>query len=231
MGVLHNPDRVAIAQTNKNELRKLLEIIPRRYLDTIDEATNAEEMLHLELLEETFWAVLDMVPVEERERLAKYFVELIKTGKEQEISVYGDLFFGGHEMKYLSEDERQIVIEHTLPRIESINPEKARLLVGFMQYLNNKQLTHFFDTMIDSAILSRHKRLIVTVSGYIRKEFMNLPSNNSAKVAEQFANVLDDNEFFLHNKFVQEIAEVMGLLPPTLLPPTKDKNEDDDIPF
>jgi hypothetical protein len=135
------------------ELRRLiLTVLPDRYFEAIDlegmDDTAPEILARLTAL---YRAAFDAGDDDMRKAATKRYVTVLREGSGRRVEEYGDAFFRGSDLAFVTKKDRDLVIAHVLARLSeraSTSDSLLRSAVGLSRYLSNPQLTAYFNGFI-----------------------------------------------------------------------------------
>lgn len=146
--------------------RLLLSILPTRYFEVLFE--NALETL--EVFESLFRLALEKAPWFTKEKVAKRFVEIIKTENKIKVFTYTQAFFRGCDLLVMEPTDRAIIIKHMLWRIAEEHPsqEFIKAVEGMEPFLDEDQFRNLCENFLSYIIYSARNKRFAPYS-YLRK--------------------------------------------------------------
>ncbi len=136
-----------LKETSEREVeRLLLDILPKRYLATLDDDFAAPHVLGA--LTACFRAAVDGAEPILAAKVAKWFVALLKEESGRAVHSYGTAFLRAGDMEWLHESERDLVRDHLLSRLKSDPTELVlQTLEGIGSYLRSIDAVSFVDPL------------------------------------------------------------------------------------
>jgi hypothetical protein len=207
-----------LKETREMELeRLLLNIIPQHHFELFAYEEFDENGQKILILETCYRMAFDLVSTDIKKRAVETYVGLIKNASESEISIFGNGFFLSRDMRYLSDDDRELTKKHIFHRLSSILEIAPKILEGIGSYLNKSDVTMFTDDVV-RAIASNHRN-----SSEIFNRIVSESTTMRSEVLEMFKGRLDDwikhytPQFESKARIIEELKNTLWC--------------DDDIPF
>jgi len=170
-----------LRDTKPNELKRLLlNVLPERYnsipierdfLEEIGPAEGIETDRILSDLIRCYWEAFNRADESMKKEAVKNFVGILKQESQGVVYAYETAFFKSNNLKYLSQNEAQMVKEHLLARLknEGISLALTNTLAGIGKYINKNETNHLLDSLIraylsniENEIGNASKNLIVS---------------------------------------------------------------------
>ncbi|MBL8208574.1 MAG: hypothetical protein JNM09_30365 [Blastocatellia bacterium] len=175
--------RHIIAGVGQVELeRLLLEVLPKKYLDTAFLGHFQDNEPLLQALETCFRSIFTTVSDEVKATVAKRFVTIVKEEDGFNVRSYGDGLFRAADLRYLSDEDALIIKEHLLSRLkEEITVTQIKMLNELGRYLTVQDINKFIDPLVRAAVTEEPHTLTNEIKIFIDKEFSWMPSSVQQK--------------------------------------------------
>ncbi len=196
-----------IKETRSTEIERLLfRVLPDTYISFLSEQ---EEYSHIpESMELCFRTALEQSSDDIKKRIAEKFVKIIKEESYGTIQAYGTAFFRGTDLKYLKDEDKELVKKYILGQLENNLMNWLNSIEGIGRHIRSEEVLLFTDPFVknlkgkDIATKKRIKSRII-------KEWLIMPRD----VDQLLMNRLRDWKNFFKEKGAEERAiEIENLI-------------------
>lgn len=153
-----------------------------------------------------------------KRKIAERFAQIVREENERIVFVHGFLFFRAHDLKYLNEEDVDLVKKYLLERVGREPLSWIATLEGIGAYLVREDIIKFIDPLVRTFLDSK-----ANISGAARKllldEWDRIPKDAQPLFLQRLSKWID---FYNEKNDFQHALEINNL---------KSVLEEDDIPF
>jgi hypothetical protein len=147
-----------LKETNEIERLKLVtEVLPKRYFAMLE--TEHDGLFSTADLEKCFRKTFDTLSAENKKKVTKQFVKILKEESSQRVMAYEAAFFRSSDLEHLDAGEVQLVKDHLISRLEK--EPKANLLdtlEGIGVYLEEQdEIVRLTDVLVKLALYGKNE--------------------------------------------------------------------------
>ncbi len=146
---------ILIKKTNPKELERLmLKILPDAYLEEVSSedkpwGSSPEREYIRPTLVTCFRASFDNADEKLKKKIAGWFAKIIVEESERIITSYGIAFLRASDMKYMNQDDAEIVKQHIFGQMKNnLNETIIETLSGIGNYLSKEDVPNFINPMV-----------------------------------------------------------------------------------
>ena len=164
--------------------RLLLFVLPRKYLAEWDEIVGDPALSRL--LVHCFRTAFEQASDDIKKKVAKRFVSTLKEESESAVLSYWTAFFRASDMKYLSSNDVDLVVDHMLSRLTN-NPSDGLFtaLDGIGYYLQKGLISKFVDPLVRLA--TRSSQFSEDTKVALLNEYSNTSSETDKLILERLS--------------------------------------------
>jgi hypothetical protein len=202
--------------TKQHEVeRLLLDVIPARYM-TLNYQDKHDYSRELDDLENCFRHAFDKSDDQLKKKVTKHFVQILKNESGDSVFVYETVFFRCTDLKYLNDDELNLVKTHilsSLKRRSSIS--LIRALNGIGSRLKINDIIKFIDPLVNVIMKEFGTKHAVFAERALTKEFNNIPSKYKQLYSKRIDQWIKANEGKDNlEKSIQTLKEITADIQP-----------------
>jgi hypothetical protein len=149
-----------LKETNENErFRLVMDVLPTRYFANLESEL---EQPFVTDLPKCFRKVFESLSVENKRKLMKKFVRVLKEENSQTVMAYESAFFRGSDLEYLDKDEAQLVKDHLFSRLEKeVEMSLLETLTGIGQFLKGAdEIVTITDVLVKATVNSKNSDVL-----------------------------------------------------------------------
>jgi len=212
--------------TESERVRMLVKVLPNRYFElemySEDEfSAGAVDAEKFALLSRCYRTAFGMIAEEDRKKVAKAFVEVLRKEDEHTVFTYETAFFQAGDLKYLSGTDRELAKEHFLSRFEEpLTIPLLKASEGLASSLAKGEISPLIDKLVRAVVLGKPHDLAMEARKFITALWMGLPGGQGG-LDVIVVSRLDDWITHLQKEGQFEKANAL----------TEIKSECEDIPF
>lgn len=203
--------------TNKIEIERLLiSVLPERYLLYSEEEFFNPHLLTA--LEACFKSAFDLASPDLKKKVTERFVTVLKEEREEVVFMYETAFLRMPQLEYLTEEERDLIIQHILSRLKKdTQGTLLPILSGIGHFIKEKDVTEYVDPLVRLICSNAKESVKNQASACLTREWLFMKREVDQKVIQR----LDDWINHFTGKGLTQYTDKLQSVKGTL----------DDIPF